>query len=175
MLRIGVDAHAIGRRLTGNEVYVRNLISRYGLLDSESEFIAYVSTQEAQFWIPDRFQQRQISTEPFCQARSAIQCQAQGADRPDLIHVQYTAPVFCPVPIVVTVHDVSYMEHPEYLPAPRAAQLRWSTRKTLERAAKIITISEFSRSRISHVFNIPPEEIAVTPLACSGVISPDES
>ncbi len=171
MLRIGVDAHAIGRRLTGNEVYIRNLISRYALLDSESEFIAYVSTQEARFWIPDGFQQRRISKNPFVRLGRQFSAKLR-QDRPDLIHVQYTAPVFCPVPIVVTIHDVSYMEHPEYFPAPRAAQLRWSTRKTLERAAKIITISEFSRSRISHVFNIPAEEIAVTPLASQASFRP---
>ena len=43
-------------------------------------------------------------------------------DRPDLLHVQYTAPVVCPVPVVVSVHDVSFLEHPEYFTArPRAA------------------------------------------------------
>ena len=95
MLRIGVDAHAIGRRLTGNEVYIRNLISRYALLDSESEFIAYVSTQEARFWIPDGFQQRRISKNPFVRLGRQFSAKLR-QDRPDLIHVQYTAPVFAP-------------------------------------------------------------------------------
>ena len=93
-------------------------------------------------------------------------------DRPDLIHVQYTAPLRCPVPIVVTVHDVSYMEHPEYFPAPRALQLRLSTRHTLKRASKIITISEYSRERLSRVFNIDPDEITVTYLAAEEYFRP---
>ena len=86
-------------------------------------------------------------------------------DQPDLVHVQYTAPLFCPVPIVVTIHDVSYIERPEYLPILRTAQLQVSTRHTVKRAAKIITISEFSRQGVSKAFNIDPENIVVTPLA----------
>jgi glycosyltransferase involved in cell wall biosynthesis len=79
--------------------------------------------------------------------------------------VQYTGPLFCPVPIVVTIHDVSFMEYPHFLPAPRAFQLQLSTRHTLKQAAKIITISEFSRQHIARAFHIDPDAIAVTPLA----------
>ena len=163
-MRIAVDAHAIGRRLTGNEVYVRSLIHRYALLDRDAEFITYVSGDAGATWIPPQFRQRRVSKNPF--VRLGVELAALlRADRPDLVHVQYTAPLFCPVPIVVTVHDVSYMEHPEYFPATQALQLRLSTRQTLKRATKIITISEFSRQRISHVFGIDPSEIVVTPLA----------
>jgi glycosyltransferase involved in cell wall biosynthesis len=57
------------------------------------------------------------------------------------------------------------MEHPEFLPTPRAIQLQISTRHTLKRAAKIITISEYSRRHISRAFGIDPDGIVVTPLA----------
>jgi glycosyltransferase involved in cell wall biosynthesis len=57
------------------------------------------------------------------------------------------------------------MEHPEFLPTPRAIQLQLSTRHTLKRAAKVITISEFSRQHIARVFGVDPAAIAVTPLA----------
>jgi glycosyltransferase involved in cell wall biosynthesis len=67
--------------------------------------------------------------------------------------------------VVVTIHDVSYMEHPEYLPASRAWQLRLSTRHTLRHAARVITISEFSRQHVSRAFDLDPDRIAVTPLA----------
>ena len=32
-MRISVDAHAIGCRLTGNEVYIRNLLKEFARLD----------------------------------------------------------------------------------------------------------------------------------------------
>ena len=42
-----VDAHAIGCKLTGNEVYIRNLMSGFAGLDQESEFIAYLAVEDA--------------------------------------------------------------------------------------------------------------------------------
>ena len=44
-------------------------------------------------------------------------------DRPDLLHVQYTGPLFSRVPLVVSVHDVSFLEHPQYFTRFRANQL----------------------------------------------------
>lgn len=163
-MRVAVDAHAIGQRLTGNEVYVRALIGRYPRLDSDAEFITYIASREAVSWVPPSIKTRWVSKNPFVRLGGELSAKLR-ADRPDLVHVQYTAPLFCPVPVVVTIHDVSYMEHPEFLPAPRAIQLQISTRHTLKRAAKIITISEFSRQHIARAFGIDPEAIAVTPLA----------
>ena len=42
-MRFSVDAHAIGCHLTGNEVYIRNLLNEFARLDRTSDFIAYVS------------------------------------------------------------------------------------------------------------------------------------
>ena len=170
-MRVAVDAHAIGQRLTGNEVYVRNLLSRYALLEPTSEFIAYVSGANTNGWIPRGFSQRGVSRNPFVRLGVELSVRLK-QDRPDLLHVQYTAPLRCPVPIVVTVHDVSYMEHPEYFTKARMLQLRLSTRHTLERATKIITISEYSRERISRVFGIDPDEITVTYLAAEEYFRP---
>jgi glycosyltransferase involved in cell wall biosynthesis len=163
-MRVAVDAHAIGQRLTGNEVYVRSLIGRYPRLDSDAEFITYIASREAVSWVPPSVGLRWVSKNPFVRLGGELSARLR-ADRPDLVHVQYTGPLFCPVPIVVTIHDVSFMEYPHFLPAPRAFQLQLSTRYTLKRAAKIITISEFSRQHIARVFNIDPDAIAVTPLA----------
>ncbi len=42
-MRFAVDAHAIGRHLTGNEVYVRSLLNAFAAQDRDCEFVAYVS------------------------------------------------------------------------------------------------------------------------------------
>ncbi len=170
-MRIAIDAHAIGQRLTGNEVYVRTLLKEFAELDSESEFITYVSKANVNGWVPRGFRRRGVSGNPFLRLGSQLPARLR-EDRPDLVHVQYTAPLFCRVPIVVTIHDVSYIERPEYLPTLRAAQLQVSTRHTVKRAAKIITISEFSRQGISKAFDLDPENIVVTPLASQDVFRP---
>ena len=42
------------------------------------------------------------------------------------------------MPVVVSVHDVSFIEHPEYFRNYRAAQLRWTVRRTVRLAGGIV-------------------------------------
>ena len=37
-----VDAHTIGCHLTGNEVYIRNLLNEFAVLDKNAKFLAFV-------------------------------------------------------------------------------------------------------------------------------------
>ena len=170
-MQIAVDAHAIGQRLTGNEVYVRSLLEEYARLEQDIEFLTYISVPEATEQIPRGFRRRYVSRNPFVRLGAELSAKLREY-KTDLIHVQYTAPLSCPVPIVATVHDVSFLEHPEYFPALRAAQLRLSTWHTLKRAAKVITISEFSRRCISTAFDLDLDNIAVTPLAAQDCFQP---
>src|SRR5438876_12461973 len=107
-MRLAVDARAIGRHLTGNERYVRSLLCGFADLDKESDFVTYLSVMEAEASMPARFSVRRIAPNPFVRLGCDLAAQL-GQDRPDLIHVQYTAPLACPVPVVVTVHDVSFL------------------------------------------------------------------
>ncbi|MGD0201758.1 MAG: glycosyltransferase family 1 protein [Bryobacteraceae bacterium] len=166
-----VDAHAIGRHLTGNEVYVRSLLDAFAAVDDKSEFVAYTSTPEASEAIPRRFSTRNAARNPF--ARLGIDLSRQlRRDRPALIHVQYTAPLACPVPIVVSVHDVSFLEHPSYFSAARAFQLQLTVKRTVARAARVLTVSEFSRKAISRVYGLDEWDIAVVPNAAASLFRP---
>jgi len=159
-MRFAVDAHAIGRHLTGNEVYVRSLLNGFADLDRESEFITYLSMEDAESWVPARFPVRRIAANPFVRLGCDFALKLR-RDRPELLHVQYTAPLACPVPVVVSVHDVSFLEHPDYFPFSRSLQLRLTVRRTIHRAARILTGSEFSRDSIARAYNLDPERIAV--------------
>ena len=64
-MRFAVDAHAIGRHLTGNEVYVRSLLNAFAAQDQDDEFIAYVSAESAAQSIPANIRTRRIATNPF--------------------------------------------------------------------------------------------------------------
>lgn len=150
-MRFAVDAHAIGRHLTGNEVYVRSLLGALATQASHCELVAYVSANEATHALPERIRTRRVASNPFI--RLGLELSAKvWRDCPDLLHVQYTAPLGCPVPIVVTVHDVSFLEHPEYFTRASALQLRWTVRQTVQRAARVLTVSEFSRNSILRAY-----------------------
>jgi len=165
-MRFSVDAHAIGQHLTGNEVYIRNLLQRFAALDKSSEFIAYVAAEEAAAWIPERFQLRRVSKNPFKRLGWDLPRLIR-RDRPDLLHVQYTAPLGRLAPLVVTVHDVSFIEHPEFFPAARRLQLRSTVADTVKRAARVLAPSEFSRQSILRHYNLSSERVVVVPNAVS--------
>lgn len=170
-MRFAVDAHAIGCRLTGNEVYVRNLLSNLAQLDSDAEFLAYLSSTSSNGWVPARVQRRTVARNPFLRLGFDLG-RSLRRDRPDLLHVQYTAPLRCPVPVVVSVHDVSFLEHPEFFQFLRAGQLRLTVSRTVRTAARVVTGSEFSRASIARAYGLDPAAIAVVPNAASSVFRP---
>ena len=165
-MRIAVDAHAIGRHLTGNEVYVRSLLREFATLEPESEFVTYLSQQGAERLVPRRFQTRRVAADPYLRLGWDLSNRL-AADKPDLIHVQYTAPLINRTPVVVTVHDVSFIEHPEYFTAMRRAQLKFTVARTVKLAARIITVSEFSRDAILRAYPVSADKVRVVPNAAS--------
>ncbi len=171
-MRFAVDAHAIGRHLTGNEVYVRSLLNAFGAHTRDCEFLAYISADDACCHIPACIRTRRIAANPFLRLGFDLAAKVR-QDRPDLLHVQYTAPVGCPVPVVVSVHDVSFLEHPEYFTPARARQLQWTVRRTVHRAARILTGSEFSRASILRVYgDLAEEKVVVVPNAAASGFRP---
>jgi alpha-1,3-rhamnosyl/mannosyltransferase len=83
----------------------------------------------------------------------------------DIIHAPaYTAPWWSPVPVVVTVHDVSYELHPQWYPYRRDWLRRSFYRRSAQGARHILTVSRFSAAEISAAYRIAPERITVTPL-----------
>ncbi len=170
-MRFCVDAHAIGCHLTGNEVYVRSLLNAFAGVDSESEFIAYLAVDSAVNALPRRIGVRRVSRNPFLRLGYELSRHLR-RDQPDLLHVQYTAPVRCPVPIVVSVHDVSFIEHPEYFSSERAWQLRLTVGRTVARAERILTVSEFSRQAIANTYGINGDRVVVVPNAAGSQFRP---
>ena len=171
-MRIAVDAHAIGRHLTGNEVYVRSLLSAFAATDRNCEFVAYVSSDEANAFIPASIRTRLIARNPFLRLGFDLPMKIR-QDRPDLLHVQYTAPLGCTTPVVVSVHDVSFLEHPEYFTRDRAWQLQWTVRRTVSRAAKVLTGTEFSRRSILKVYgDLEEDKVVVVPNAAASEFRP---
>jgi len=165
-MRIAVDAHAIGRHLTGNEVYIRSLLREFAALDRVSDFIAYVSEPDAERFVPRRFQTRRVASNPYVRLGWNLS-RNLSSDKPDLMHVQYTAPLFSRTPIVVTVHDVSFIEHPEYFTSWRCRQLRLSVARTVERASRVITVSDFSGDAILRAYPAAKGKVRVVPNAAS--------
>jgi hypothetical protein len=64
-MRIAIDAHAIGRRLTGNEVHVRSLLNAFAAQAEDGEIPAHVSEAGAAASVSPRIRVRRVASNPF--------------------------------------------------------------------------------------------------------------
>lgn len=60
----------------------------------------------------------------------------------------YTGPLRGPQPMVLAIHDVSFAAHPEWFGWKEGLRRRTLTRLAARRAARVLTISEFSKGEI---------------------------
>ena len=63
----------------------------------------------------------------------------------DILHVQFTAPPFCPCPFVVSIHDLSFEHLPKTFNRRSRAQLRFTVRRSARKASRILALSEHAR------------------------------
>lgn len=88
------------------------------------------------------------------------------APRADLWHfTNFTAPP-TNTPFVVTIHDLTFIEHPEYVEPKNLKFLENFVPETIERAERIIVNSQFTGDAIGEHFPQAAQKVVVTPLAC---------
>jgi glycosyltransferase involved in cell wall biosynthesis len=84
----------------------------------------------------------------------------------------YTCPLWCRVPIVLVIHDVSFAAHPEWFSWREGVRRRTLTRMGARRAARVITESDFSKREITRLLGIAPSDIDVIYLGASTLQQP---
>lgn len=83
----------------------------------------------------------------------------------NLLHcTSNTAPLWCPVPLVLTLHDIIYLEPRQHRSPSLYQEMGWHYRRLvvpriLKRCKKIITVSHFECDRIRKALNIPVQRI----------------
>lgn len=85
---------------------------------------------------------------------------------PAVLHAPaYGAPIAPGVPVVLTLHDVSYARRPEWYPGQLDPVRRWFYRRSALSAAAILTDSAFSRDEILAAYPVSADRVHVVPLA----------
>ena len=73
---------------------------------------------------------------------------------------------------VVTVHDLSPLEHPEWYDWKYAQFYRWLLPRLLNRVPFVITVSEFTKACVLDRFKLLPDQVIVTPLGVDKRFTP---
>jgi len=155
-----VDADVLGRRRTGDETYVRNLLRTLPEPAAEAGLDLAAVTRHPEL-VPDgvlpvllaaRSQELRMAwTLPRTLRRLGAA----------LVNTQYALPYRCPCPAIVTIHDLSFehglMGRRDRLVFERVVPHAART------AARVLTVSERTKRDLVEHYGIPPERVVVTP------------
>jgi len=80
----------------------------------------------------------------------------------DYAHFQYISPFKKTCKEIDTIHDLLFMDYPQYFSTGYKLKNKFFFKRSAKRADILLTVSEYSKERISHWFNIPKVSIHVT-------------
>ena len=164
-----VDADVLGRRRTGDETHVANLLRELGKQAAGLRLVALTRHPELG---PDGIEAYRLAAR-IQEVRMVIGVpRALRRLRPALVHFQYVLPPFLPCPGVVTVHDLSFERDRAMMGTIDRRIFRTLVPRSVARAARVLTVSERSKADLVAHYGVDPSKIVVTPNAVDPAFAP---
>jgi glycosyltransferase involved in cell wall biosynthesis len=164
--RIGIDARELIGDTTGVGRYLAELLRRWvNRADRDSRRLVLYSPEPLAPALPTQAVELRVTGKGrgTWWEQTALR-RAVRADRPDVFFAPaYTAPLGIRVPLAVTIHDISFIAHPEWFRTTEGLRRRWLTRRAAHTASVVFTDSQFSRSEIERHLRVAPGRIQVIP------------
>jgi len=83
--------------------------------------------------------------------------------RPDVfLSLTHYAPRFCPVPNVISIMDLGFLSFPEQFTVKDLRQLKSWTAYSVQNAAKILAISEYTKNDVIKFYHRKPDDVCIT-------------
>ena len=159
-MRIGLDVHVLSGPHQGTSSVWLNLLGEFS---SEHEYVLYsFATEELKRQFPQRhFIHRQIPRIPALARIQFAFPYMTRRDKCDVFHSNYYGPIVGGPPLVLHVHDLIYLDFPEYSTGIRRAMFATLGRASALAAARVVTVSEWSKKRITELYGVHPDKIDV--------------
>jgi glycosyltransferase involved in cell wall biosynthesis len=171
-LCIGVDARELLGDTTGVGRYLGELMRRWTMREDRDRrrFILYTPEPLPLTLPADTAEQRIAGRGTGTWWEQTTLRRAVNRDKPDVFFAPaYTAPLGIRTPLAVTIHDISFIAHPEWFRPRERWRRTFITRRTAAAAAVILTDSEFSRGEIETRLHVPSSRIRVVAPGASGL------
>jgi glycosyltransferase involved in cell wall biosynthesis len=155
----------VGERETGNETYTVNLLRGLAQQHGGDRYLClspYPSRLRA-LDLPPNFEPVRVwPAQSLIRVPVATPIAARRR-KADLLHMTtYVAPLWSPCPMVVTIHDLSFLEYPDAFSWRVRTMLRRLVPGSVARAIRVIAVSEWTKQDLIRRYGLPPEKIAVT-------------
>ena len=160
-LRVGIDLSPLRLTRAGTARYLRILLGELeGRDDVEVQPIAWGGSGRVTAALRD------TAWYPLGLPRAARDA--------DVLHCpSYRAPFRSTTPLVVTVHDLALLRHPEVFNRWSRAYGRLAVPRVVRAARLLIAVSEFTRDELVELLAVDPERIRVVPNGISALFRPD--
>jgi len=181
-MRVCIDARTVGPRMHGIARYAVNLVKGIAALGSGHEFYVIGRNPEAFSFLSrtaGRIRFVRLQSEPYSLAEQFTVPWVVGRIGPEVYHcLTYACPLLVPPPVCMTVHDVLPLVRPHDFRPQLRGYYKSFVRLAANKASKVLVDSRSTACRCSELLGIPPEKIAVVPLAGDHMVSqprdPDE-
>jgi glycosyltransferase involved in cell wall biosynthesis len=157
-----VDADVLGRRRTGDETYVTQLLRELPAVAEDLRIVAVTRDPEL---VPDGIEPVQLPARSQELRMAVALPRLLRRLRPDVGHFIHALPFRCPCPAVVTVQDLSWERDPSVFGFWDLVTFKVFVRRAVRKAERVLTISERTKRDLIELYGTPPEKIVVTPLA----------
>jgi glycosyltransferase involved in cell wall biosynthesis len=156
------DADVLGRRRTGDETYVRELLRALPEVAPDLRIAALARDAAL---VPEGVEPVVLEGRSQ-ELRMAVRVPRELSRlRPGLAHFVHSLPLRCSVPAVLTVQDLSWERDPSVFGWWDLATFKVFVRWSVKRASHVFAISERTKRDLVELYGTPQEKITVTPLA----------
>jgi len=165
---IGIDANEANiTHRVGINMYAFHLLHALKNLKSNHKFVIYLKKPVLPD-LPEESDNWSYRILPFpklwTQTRLPLDLYLH-SPRPDVfLSLTHYAPRFSPIPLIISIMDLGFLNNPEQFRLKDINQLKFWTSYSVKNASKILSISEYTKQDIIKYYHRRPEDIFVTPL-----------
>lgn len=153
----------VGGQETGNETYIKGLVGGFEQVADDLNILVYHVGSPWTLDSPHIRFQRLLTGNPYVRLGAELPLRSL-AQRLDVLHMTYAAPVWAAAPLVLTVHDICYATNPEWFSPRDLRVLTTVVPRSIRQAAQIVTDSESARRQIIEHYRVPDEKISTIPI-----------
>lgn len=167
-MRIGIEAQRLFRpKKHGMDIVALELVKAIQRMKTEHEYFVFVKpdVDDAILHDSENVKIIKLKGRPYPFWEQVVLPLAVKKYKIDVLHsTANTGPINSPVPLIVTLHDIIFLEKLYFLQGTLYQRIgnlyrRWNVPRLMDLCERIVTVSDFERARILHHFDLPKDKV----------------
>ncbi|MBZ4190004.1 glycosyltransferase family 4 protein [Niabella beijingensis] len=169
-MKIAINASFYGPRTGGIGTYIYNLITHLEQVDVTNDYIIYLAKDYFKYGTEKLPQRWKFKATPFASnskikrsiTENKFWLKEEKDEQFDVFHSPFFhSPKLKHAKTILTVHDMRFERYPKTYSPLRYLFLKYKVKKSIERANKIIAISQFTKDELLYFYKIDDKKVKV--------------